>query len=304
MAATLIRPTDSIEVASLPVLIYGGPGVGKTSFAQTAREPLTLDFDKGAHRSFNRKDVMRYDCWADCIADQASGRFQTYKTLNLDTLGALLDCMAREIMQESGKNAQSGGLSIQGWGVLGNRFGQWVRLVVSQGQDIVMVCHEEEDKDVGGTRYLRPAMPGKMAYTVVHRLVDLMGHLSANGKQRTLSFDPTDTSIGKNAAGFEAMRFTRLEDHPDLLGRILQDAKARIGKTAEASALAAQLVEGWRARLEKDPTLEELNAMLQELGALKNGVKKQVWHLIQEYSAKAELEFDRNTRLFGRKAGA
>lgn len=304
MAATLIEPADIIEVKHLPVLIYGPPGCGKTSLAQTAANPLTLDFDKGIHRAFNRKRAMRFDTWQDCVTEQEKGAFKDYSTLNLDTLGALLDAIARHVMQESAKNTQGGGLSIQGWGVLGNRFGQWVRGVVANGQDIVMVCHEEEEKDVGGNRYLRPAMPGKMAYTAVHRLLDLMGHITYDGRVRSLDFNPTDLAIGKNSAGWEKLPVGRLEDHPTFLADLLADAKTRIGKTAVASAAVAKATDTWQARLNADPTIDELNAMAAEVAGLNEPEKTQAWKLVAAFAKKACLVYDRKSNTFGRKEAA
>jgi hypothetical protein len=299
--ALLIEPTDAIDVQHIPTLIYGPPGAGKTSLAQTADRPLTLDFDRGIHRSFNRQRAFRFESWEDCIAEQQKGAFQEYGTLVIDTLGALLDCMAKSIMAESSKNTQGGGLSISGWGVLGNRFSQWVRLVVQGGQDIVMVCHEEEDKDVGGNRYLRPAMPGKMAYTTIHRLVDLMGHIRHEGNRRFLDFNPTELAIGKNAAGFEAMPLGKLEDSPRFLADLLAQAKARIGKTATASAEIAQTVEEYQAKLDADPTLDELNKIATDALSLGQPARRQVTALIKTHAQKAGLTFDQKTKVFVRK---
>jgi replication-associated recombination protein RarA len=42
---------EIIESAGMVALIYGDPGIGKTTLANTAPNPLLLDFDRGAHRS-------------------------------------------------------------------------------------------------------------------------------------------------------------------------------------------------------------------------------------------------------------
>lgn len=304
MPAQMIEPTDYVEVKNLPLLLYGPPGCGKTSIAQTSLRPLTLDFDKGIHRSFNRKRAMRFDTWGDCLAEQQKGTFAPYATLVLDTLGALLDAMAREIMQEGAKNAMGGGLSIQGWGVLGNRFGQWIRQLVAQGQDVVMVCHEEEEKDVAGNRYLRPAMPGKMAYTVVHRMVDLMGRVQFDGRARSLQFSPTELAVGKNAAGWDVLPVPQLENAPQFLAGLFEDAKGRIGRTAEASAAVARAVKDWTDALAQNPDLARLNKDLLSLSDLPATAKQQAWHLVQQYAESQKWTFDKASKAFVVKGAA
>lgn len=304
MAAHLLEPTDVIDVSNLPVVIYGPPGSGKTSLLQTAKNPITLDFDKGIHRSFNRKRAMRFDTWQDLIDTQEKGDLDGYDTWGIDTLGALLDSLAATIKAENAKNAQGGGLSIQGWGVLGNRFGQWIRAAVGKGKDVVMVCHEEEDKDVAGNRYLRPSLPGKMAYTIVHRLVDLMGHIAYDGKRRLLDFNPTDQAIGKNAAGWEPIALGKLEEQPTFLADLLDDAKRKIGKTAEASAELARTVSHFTDWLTAKPDLAAFNTGLAELSGLNPAAKRQAWLVVQRYAEASGWVLPKGSKAFVAKGDA
>ena len=78
MTARLIEPTDPIDITFIPMLIYGPPGSSKTTLAQTADSPITLDFDNGIHRCANRKRAMRFDAWAECVDAGAKGMFGEY----------------------------------------------------------------------------------------------------------------------------------------------------------------------------------------------------------------------------------
>lgn len=304
MAAQLIESTDIISVEHMPILIYGPPGCGKTSLAQTSDNPFTLDFDKGIHRSFNRKRAMRFDTWGDCLQEQKAGRFAEYGTIVLDTLGALLDAMSKDIQAESAKNAMGGGLSIQGWGVLGNRFGQWIRGLVASGQDVVMLCHADEEKSVSGTRVLRPAMPGKMAYNAVHRMLDIMGHIEYDGKNRYIEFPPSDEAVGKDAAQWGRINLPDLAHNKTFLADLFADAKAKIGRTAEASAAIARVTDQWQEQLDADPSVDDLNAMLPALGKLVNGEKRLVWLMVRHHAEKCGLVFDATLKVFVRKGAA
>lgn len=50
MALKLFKSTDQLPMKNLLVVIYGQPGVGKTSLAFTAENPVLLDFDRGVER--------------------------------------------------------------------------------------------------------------------------------------------------------------------------------------------------------------------------------------------------------------
>lgn len=89
MSVHLIEPTQTIPVDFVPVLIFGPPGCGKTSLAQTADEPITLDFDRGIHRSFNRKKAARFDRWPDVVEAMDRGLFNDYRTIVVDTVTPL-----------------------------------------------------------------------------------------------------------------------------------------------------------------------------------------------------------------------
>ena len=145
MAAQLIQETDQIDVSSLSMLIYSQPGSWKTSLAQTANDPITLDFDRGAHRAFNRKAVLRFDAWRD-VAE--TGKYlEGKKTLVVDTIGRALDMLAADIVATNAKHGSAaGGLSLQGYGALKSRFAQWMNNVRLAKVDVVMIAHEREER--------------------------------------------------------------------------------------------------------------------------------------------------------------
>ena len=59
MGLRIIRAYEPIEVKRAIVTLYGGPGMRKTTIANTAESPLIIDFDEGAHRAgINRRPVL------------------------------------------------------------------------------------------------------------------------------------------------------------------------------------------------------------------------------------------------------
>jgi hypothetical protein len=298
LSARLIRPLDVIEVATLPVLIYGPPGLGKTSIAQTAEAPITLDFDKGIHRAANRRDAYQFDTWEDCLKSGEDGDFQAYKDLVIDTGGRALKVMIPEILRENPKNGSRGNLSPQGWGVLGSRFTNWMLTVRSWNKNVVMVCHQAEDRNASDLAYFKPEFPGKMAYTEIHQSFDMIGRVYHDGRKRLLDFSPRDNQVGKNAAGFDVIEVPDLHRHPTFLADVILKAKLAIGKTAEASAATAATVAHWTTWLAKDHDLHAFNLHLDDIGQLTNGVKRQVWTLVQRHAEKRGWKFDKKAKVF------
>ena len=57
----IIKATESIAVTPPWFLIFGQPGICKSSIGFSMKDPLTLDFDRGAHRAANRRDTFLID---------------------------------------------------------------------------------------------------------------------------------------------------------------------------------------------------------------------------------------------------
>lgn len=288
MPAKLIRPTDVITLKTVPILIYAGPGAGKTSLAQTSDRPLTLDFDQGIHRSFNRQNSLQFDNWVDVVklgADAMGGQaipagdygemvklFRDCATLVIDTGGRALDTMIPSIIAESPKNSYAGSLSQPGWGALGNRFTVWMKTVRGWGKQVVMVCHEEENKDASGASKFVPDLPGKMAYKEIHKCFDLMGRIYYEGKNRYLDFSPSDIQVAKDSVGWGRLPLPDLAGRPNMLAELLADAKARLGHNAAASAAVAMQVDEWKAKLEACEGAGCLNKLI--LALTQAGIKE------------------------------
>lgn len=290
MAAQLIQETDIIDVSALTILVYGPPGAWKTSLAQTAADPITLDLDRGAHRAFNRKAVMRFDTWTDI--NDAGEEIAKRKTVIVDTIGRALDLLAADIIKNNAKHGTAaGGMSLQGYGVLKARFAQWMNQLRLAGKDVAFIAHEKEEKD-GDDRYMRPDIVGG-SYTEVMKFTDLVGYVGlGRDGSRTLDFNPSDRHLGKNAAGWNAIKIPDLAESKTFLADLITDAKKRIGHTAEASSAVAKAVAEWTAKLDADPPLDALNAMLPGLTGLTKPIKAQVWAMICGRTEAAGLVFN------------
>lgn len=300
MPLELIAPTDVIPIQFVPILIFGPPGSGKTSIAQTAYKPVTLDFDKGIHRCENRRECARFDTWAKYIQAGNEGLYEPFKTLVIDTGGRALDLMIPDVIKENPKNSYAGNLSPQGWGVLGGRFTTWMKLIQTWGKDVVMICHQENAKDDAGNADMFPDLPGKMSLKEVHKQFDCIGRIRYEGQQRFLDFSPREGStMCKNAAHWNATPVPDLHENKTFLADLIADAKSRIGKTAEASAAVAATTDTWESWLEKvGDNIDSLNGGLPDLAELKGAAKRQAWTLIERHAKDRGWEFIKAEKCF------
>src|SRR3990167_5019230 len=116
MALKIHKASDPILVTQIKMLIYGQPGIGKSSFGFTAEAPLTLDFDDGARRSAFRQDIVQIGSWAD-VNNITPEDLKPYKTLVIDTVGRALDFIAASLIADNPKlGSKTGGLTLQGYG--------------------------------------------------------------------------------------------------------------------------------------------------------------------------------------------
>lgn len=298
MAAKIIEEGEKIEVASLCVVIFGPPGNGKTALAQTADNPLTLDFDRGSHRAFNRKRVVQFDTFSDANEPAVVQAVRSSKTIIVDTAGRLLDTLAIEVISESPKNGtRGGGLALQGWGALKQRFANWMKGLASERKDVILICHEKEEKD-GDDRFFRPDIQGS-SYGEVAKLADMIGHLSIDMQgNRTLNFSPTDKHTGKNAAGFDPIPVPKLEDAPHFMAKLLADAKARISGTAQKSSEVEESVGEWVTWLDSNPSMDELNACLPDIKQLPKPAFIQTFSLFEKYGTLKGWTWNKTRKTF------
>jgi hypothetical protein len=204
---TLIkRPHELTVQPTIKTLIYGQPGLGKSTLALSAPSPLLIDFDGGAHRInpthlCNTLPVNDYQEFLDVLKED----LKDYKTLVIDTAGKMLDYMGNYLIKADPKNGKrsDGSLSLQGYGARKGEFIRVLKQISIMGKHLVFVAHEREEKD-GDTKIIRPEIGGSSGADLIKEL-DLVGYMEAIGKRRTISFDPCEKYYAKNVCNLPAV---------------------------------------------------------------------------------------------------
>src|SRR5579883_563896 len=223
----LKNPTEISEAVTLAGLIYGQPGVGKSTLALSAPNPVLIDADKGLRRVEKRFQVpsLPLNDYRDILALFQSQEINPFDTVVFDTLGKLVDRMGEYLIAENPKNGKSdGSLSMQGWGALKVEFQKLLKLAQGKNKHLIFVAHEKEEKD-GDTRIVRPDVSGSSGKDLVKDL-DFMGYMEMRGTKRTISFTPTEKFYAKNS-----LRLAPAIDVPDTEGGNTFIQKIIIDKT-------------------------------------------------------------------------
>ena len=192
------KPSELAINSTIKVLIYGAPGMGKSTLGLSAPSPVLLDFDGGVQRVNGAFQVptLQVEKWDDVIA-ALNEDLSEYKTIVIDTAGKALDFMSAYIIKNEPKMAKrDGSLSLQGFGARKNMFINFLKQVSMMGKNLVFIAHEREDKD-GEQKIVRPEMGGSSVGDLIKEL-DLVGYMQAYGEKRYVYWGVNEKAYTKN----------------------------------------------------------------------------------------------------------
>lgn len=203
---SLIRkPAELTIQPKIKMLVYGQAGIGKSTIALSAPAPLLFDFDNGINRVnyAHVKDTVQINNYTDMLEVINQEDLSPYETLIIDTGGKCLDKMAEYIISKNPKMGKANGsLTLQGYGERKMEFSALCKLIASKNKHVIFVAHRQTQQDGDDIRYV-PLFGGSNYDSLVTEL-DLVGYMEANGRKRTITFDPTSRSDGKNTCNMPA----------------------------------------------------------------------------------------------------
>ncbi len=235
----IIKSTDQFPARSVVMLVYGVPGVGKTSLSNTAENPVLIDCDRGADRAALRKDTLVCSKWEDITAEKET--FRQYKTVIIDTAKACLDDFlcdyAVRVDDASKKN------KLKMFGYVGDEFKKFVAYLRSINVDLIILAHAAEDKD-GDDRIFYPSVTGQ-SKDLVQRISDQIGFLSYGAdNSRILHFRKDRRIVAKDTAQLGDIVIPDVSDpsYKDAMARIISATKARIRERTNAQNAALESI--------------------------------------------------------------
>lgn len=299
----LTNPSDLKSSSIFKGLIYGQPGIGKSTLALSAPNPVCIDFDKGMKRVEPQFQTasLQVESYSQVLELLNSEELKGFDTIVIDTLGKLIDRICDYVALQNPRLRQSDGqMVMKGWGNVKVAFHSLLKILESKNKSVIFVAHEAEEKD-NEVVIKRPDCAGAARKDVAKEL-DFMGYMEMVGSKRSISFFPSEKFHAKNSLGlntyievpdtkvgnvFISEKIVRLTDE-----RLKEQASLR----EEYDTLKA-LIEG---NIESLNTLDELNDYYKEMGS-----KRVIWDssfyekmLLSEKVKELGFEFDKQARVF------
>lgn len=275
-------------------IIYGPPGIGKTTLALSAPKPVLIDFDRGVSRvrAQHRKATIVCGTYEEVLRDVRSADMAEFETVVIDTGGSFVTFLKDWAFRtQSGAKTKSGDFnSLKGFGFVKSEFAGFTdELKYVLNKHIIYIFHSQEEKDKDGNTVQRLLCEGSARNTVWNPC-DFGGFVQVVNGKRYIGFTPEQEYFAKGCHGiagrYEIPELTA--DKPnDFMTRLFAQARANIQAEAdmfapvreqyEATMAAAQLIidgvndaETANAAIVGIKDMEHALTSRKELGALLN----------------------------------
>ena len=304
---TLIKKPSEIAIKqTLSALVYGQPGIGKTTLGCSAPNAVLFDYDGGVQRINGAHQVptVQITGWeetADALKE-IEDAMPECRTIVIDTVGKMLDYMSASIIRNDPKMAQrDGSLSLKGYGVRKNMFVNFLRQVSLMGRNVIFIAHEKEERR-GDETVKRPEVGGSSANDLVKEL-DLVGYMQAIGKERTITFDPNESYYAKNTCNLPPLiKIPVVVDEKGnatgenkFFASVIEAYKRSQERNKAATSEYEDLMEFIRGAVDEADTVDDINVLVEKLPTLQHVFNSKLLasKMLNDKAAKMGLKYNK-----------
>lgn len=293
----VVSKNETMPLNGVTFTIYGDAGLGKTTLANTASNPIVIDFDNGYHRSAFRQNFIPVKSWRDIAyhQDEFFAVMNQYDTIIIDTVGAMLDYVDFMLIENNPSLATKTMLK---FGELKKAFSEFHRKLMMLGKDVIFIAHAKE-KEENEQRILRMSITGS-SYDLVVQKSDMVGYMSVINGKPTIDFDATEKKIGKNCAKIPQTIIPELHELDGFMAGLIQRTKNALQQhTAEQDA-SIQRINEFIAEGLKAVNIESLNAYIDVIGSagLSKSEKLQVWNAVKKHGDSLGYVYNTKSKAF------
>lgn len=254
------------EAAPIKVLLYGEPGVGKTSFALTASNSILIDFDNGSHRAMKINPnslVGTVENYKELLESVRSGDLNKFDTIIIDTVGSLQSLIVEHVRTLGNNKFWSDttlNLTQAGWGAVKSCMKELFNLLKSKGKNIILIAHQRaKDQETGGIKMISPEIQGG-SFALIMQEVDFIGYCTSSNGRRMIRFELSNEFYSKDCAGLGTIDITAKNlEYPITMNELFQRMRSGFNKISEEVRQVAAVINEFISAIEVASTLEELN---------------------------------------------
>ena len=230
-------------------ILYGSPGVGKTTLALSAPDPVLIDFDRGVSRvrAQHRKPTIVCKTYEEVLADVQSPEMERFQTVVIDTGGSFITFLKDWAMRKKGAVQKNGEFnSLKGFGFVKNEFNSFTDYVKTVlNKNVIYVFHAQEQQDKDGNPTQRLMCEGSVRNTVWNPC-DFGGYVQMVGNKRVVGFTPEQEYFAKGTHGITGrIELPELDSSTpnDFMTRLFEQAQRNIAAEKEVYAPQRQAYE-------------------------------------------------------------
>ena len=298
------------ENEKLCMILYGLPGVGKTTLAASAPKPIVIDCDRGMKRvnPEYRCDISNVSSYKDLLEDVKS-LGNEYETIVIDTGGSLIELMKEWAMDtEPTATKKNGGFSLPGYGFVKSEF---LRLSAElrKKYNTIFIFHAAKEKQE--EEFFYDLIVEGAAKTLVWQPADLGAYFFIQNGKRYMGFSPTANYSAKSAYGISG-----IVEVPELSGgepnvfltKLFEKVRANIKSETEAiapkhtayeSAMSCgrELVAAINHAADVEPCLEAISNIEHALSS-----EKEIKALVKERLKELGITYNKEAKTYEDKA--
>lgn len=302
-----IKRPDQMDFSqkTFTMIISGSPGIGKTTLALSAPEPILFDLDRGISRvrAEHRTLTVEADAYEEMLADMESYEYKAAKTVVLDTGGSLIQLMQPWAKKQEPKAARDGRAM---FGVIKREFDRLTHQIRSIDKKNCIIVFHTTEVQKGDTITQRLSCEGS-AKDIVWTPADLGCYMHVMGKKRLLGFTPTEEYFAKSCYGIGGLKEVpelKPGEPNDYLTRLFNEARASINAEMIRYNVDRPLYEeamaAGRALIADTASVEALNETARDLGTLTHALtsRKELLAALNEKAEQLGAKWDKEAKAY------
>ena len=287
------------------MIISGSPGIGKTTLALSAPDPILFDLDRGVARvrAEHRRITSEAEDYEELLADMTSDEYKAAKTVILDTGGSLIQLMQPWAKKQEPKAARDGRAM---FGVIKREFDRLTHQIRAIDKKNCVIIFHTTEQQKGDVITQRLSCEGS-AKDIVWTPADLGCYMHVMGKKRLLGFTPTEEYFAKACFGISGIH--EVPELPagkknDYLTRLFEKARANIEQEMSVYREERQQYEAvmnaGSGIISSVETLEDLNAAAAQLGKLEHSLtsKQELGKMLNDKAAELGAKYSKEAKAY------